>query len=224
VQLFDNGGVLNGGSDNSSIQSFIITVNSANDVPTIYANEILIANNGVQTNITAQHLSSIDKEINNGFLIYTITAPPVNGKIIRSNTSGTAISTFTQQDIYDEKIQYLHNGSYTFEDNLTFNVSDDENTLYDQVFYIDINTAVSVRNNNKTELTIWPNPVTDYLHLQSSNKISQLEVFNITGNRLIHSMPNSNTSTIDLSALIKGFYIIKIQSDKETIVKKIIKN
>jgi methionine-rich copper-binding protein CopC len=223
VQLFDSGGDLEG-ENYSKIRTFTITVNPIDDVPTVHSNKTLIANNGSQTCITSIHLNAIDYEINNGAIIYNITTPPVNGKIIKSGNPGISISTFTQQEIYDENIEYLHNGSYTFADTLSFSISDGRNVLKDQLFCIAVNTTVSVKNSENIEVNIWPNPVADKLFVQSAELISQINIYNISGNLLINSLPYSNAFSIDLSVLNHGHYIVVIQSDNKHYVNKIIKN
>jgi hypothetical protein len=224
VQLFDSGGAERGGINSSYIDTFIITVNPVDDIPTIYNNEVLHANNGSSSTITSGHLSAIDYEIENGSIMYSITAPPVNGKIIKDDNPGTTVTSFKQQDIYDGRIKYLHDGSYTFQDSLLFSVSDSKNVLTDQLFYIVVNTTVSVEDQENVELNIWPNPVSDKLFVQSSQLISQIDVYNITGNLILNTLPESNSSSIDLSMLNQGLYIIKIRSEKGSYVRKIIKN
>ncbi|GAL85255.1 Kelch repeat-containing protein [Sporocytophaga myxococcoides] len=67
--------------------------------------------------------------------------------------------------------------------------------------------------NKLTGITIYPNPVKDYLNLIDSQNRKSLywEIINSTGNKVIHG---NNSQRIDFSELPKGFYIVNIVSEK----------
>ena len=77
---------------------------------------------------------------------------------------------------------------------------------------------------NKSEIVFYPNPVANELALSVSNAINikSIEVYDLTG-RLIKKSKTSET-VIDMSDLVKGNYIVKVNSSEGTIMKKIIKN
>lgn len=76
--------------------------------------------------------------------------------------------------------------------------------------------ATEAENN----ILIYPNPVTNILHIDS-NTIDSVEIFDIKSIKVLHS----NTSNIDMSNFAKGIYFAKIYfKDQSFIVKKIIKN
>lgn len=56
---------------------------------------------------------------------------------------------------------------------------------------------------------IYPNPVKDYLYLVDLKDISTVEIFNLEGK--LQLSITKNTSKIDVSKLLKGFYLIKIK-------------
>ena len=65
---------------------------------------------------------------------------------------------------------------------------------------------------------VYPNPVTDYIHV--SGKFEQLQLFNINGTLL----KQTKESTIHAGYLSSGIYLLKIYSEKDgTSTKKIIK-
>ncbi len=71
-------------------------------------------------------------------------------------------------------------------------------------------------------VSIYPNPATGLIHIESTGNISlpeKIELYDIEG-RLIKSYnTRSNSFGIDVSSLPKGFYTIRIQSEKGIIIK-----
>jgi hypothetical protein len=73
------------------------------------------------------------------------------------------------------------------------------------------------------EIKIFPNPIKDYLTIEtSSNSKQYYEIINLVGVCVFSSYLNK-ISTIDVSFLLNGIYFLKISSEKGNIVKKFIK-
>lgn len=71
---------------------------------------------------------------------------------------------------------------------------------------------------------IYPNPTSDDLNIQTVDYDKyEIHVFNVLGQKVIHSIMEGNHTVFDLSKLNTGVYIIKIQSDKGVYSKKITK-
>lgn len=77
-------------------------------------------------------------------------------------------------------------------------------------------------SNDKTELSIYPNPVKDVLNIQSKNQIVKAEIYDVNGRILVSTSLKGNS--INVSELSKGNYIIKLFSKDKTTVHKFIKN
>ena len=124
-------------------QTFNITVTAVDDdAPTISTNTGLTLNEGATKTITIGMLEANDTDTDNSTLTYTITAALSNGQLENSDNPGVSISSFTQQNISDGKIQYVHDGTNTTSDNFTFKVADGTpNELTGQTFSITV-TAV----------------------------------------------------------------------------------
>ena len=78
---------------------------------------------------------------------------------------------------------------------------------------------------SKSLLTLYPNPVTDILHISSTDIISKVSVYDIQG-KVIKTISeiNSNTSKTDLSRLQNGVYFISVVSENgEKLTKKVVK-
>ncbi|WP_404986771.1 T9SS type A sorting domain-containing protein [Chryseobacterium sp. M5] len=82
--------------------------------------------------------------------------------------------------------------------------------------------STSEISNDKTELSIYPNPVKDVLNIQSKNQIVKAEIYDVNGRILVSTSLKGNS--INVSELSKGNYIIKLFSKHKTTVHKFIKN
>ena len=76
-------------------------------------------------------------------MTYTVTTQPANGRLALSAAPGTAIASFTQDDIANNRVVYVHDGGETASDSFGFTVSDGVGgALAGQVFNFTV-TAVN---------------------------------------------------------------------------------
>ncbi len=83
---------------------------------------------------------------------------------------------------------------------------------------------VSTNNISESQSTeIYPNPASHTIFIKSNSleKIKTISIFNTLGQRVIKN--NSNENQIDISALENGIYILKVELNGETVIRKIIK-
>ncbi len=75
------------------------------------------------------------------------------------------------------------------------------------------------------DVSIYPNPAKEKLIIDNGKvKIEKLELYNVLGERVFHSIPNINQSiTIDVSALPSGVYFLKLKTEKGDVTKKVIR-
>ena len=75
-----------------------------------------------------------------------------------------------------------------------------------------------------TSINIHPNPTKDNLTIETNTKTEQrLEIINLMGQTVYTNVINKK-ATINTSAFANGVYILKLFTDKETVVKKFIKD
>ena len=70
--------------------------------------------------------------------------------------------------------------------------------------------------------TIYPNPTSDVLNIQTEHKISRIEVYDLSG-KLLKSV-DGNNKKLAVSSLNKGMYIIKLYTENGVVNSKFIKN
>ena len=102
-------------------------------------------------------------------------------------------------------------GSYT----VTYDVSDANGNAADTVTRIvTVEDALSVVEIEKIELDIFPNPTSSIWQIKSSKIIESLDLFDLTGKRLIYKKTFSNDIRIDATSLPDGIYLILINKNK----------
>ncbi|WP_035276065.1 cadherin-like domain-containing protein, partial [Desulfogranum japonicum] len=130
-------------------QTFNITIVAIDDdTPTISTNNGLKLNEGATKSIPLDSLEANDTDTDNATLTYTLTSALSNGQAENTDNPGVSISSFTQQNLIDGKIQYVHDGTNTTSDSFTFKVADGvPNELTGQTFSI---TVVAVDDDTPT--------------------------------------------------------------------------
>ena len=110
------------------------------------------------------------------------------------------------------KIPFKHSGSLTF--HMMVNAEERDMT-------IDLATGMVESVCNQIE--IYPNPVTDKLKIRGLTDPVVARIFNIHGQLLFTANTEGHTREIDLSDLSAGYYIIMLETNKETVVKRFLR-
>lgn len=145
----------------------------------------------------------------------------VKSKLLQIDSIYFASSTITIETPRPEEIEYkwLANGKglpvlkvITVAGNIT------------QIEYQDslrLNVSIAeIRNSN--EVNIYPNPVIDYLTIESKSTVTRIQIFDITGKLILE--PNAQLNKINLSGLLSGIYFVKIETESGVNLEKIVKN
>lgn len=83
--------------------------------------------------------------------------------------------------------------------------------------------TLSTNTIDVVNLKIYPNPASDFIFIDSNSesKIDYIEFYNILGNKIL-SINNLDDNKIDIRNFKNGIYFLKIISDNQSLVKKII--
>lgn len=82
-------------------------------------------------------------------------------------------------------------------------------------------STLAVKNIQKENLNIFPNPATDKFYINVNNK-TQVEVFSIIGEQVIRTQITDNKTPISLLNLKPGVYMVQIRQNGNSITKKLI--
>jgi Secretion system C-terminal sorting domain len=83
-------------------------------------------------------------------------------------------------------------------------------------------SSLSADRNLKEEPLIYPNPTAGVLHLKNSDKVKKVAIYDVTG-KIIRAVREGDMSTIDISNLEKGMYIMTIEGENMYSTRKVIK-
>ncbi|XP_007496032.2 extracellular matrix organizing protein FRAS1 isoform X2 [Monodelphis domestica] len=113
-------------------QTFHITINPVDDSLPIVQNTGIRVQEGVRKTVTEFELKAVDADTEAESVTFTIVQLPRHGTIERTSNGQHyhQTSTFTMEDIYQNKISYSHDGSNSLKDRFTFTVSDGTNPFF----------------------------------------------------------------------------------------------
>ena len=82
----------------------------------------------------------------------------------------------------------------------------------------------SISQNTELKINIYPNPTKDYLFIDGATTVSELEIYNALGDKVIHLINDMSAERlkIDLSQKTRGIYFVKIISGNQLINYKIV--
>ena len=114
----------------------------------------------------------------------------------------------------------IENTAYIYFD---FNAPIVTNTAMNTIDLITSSHFQTVNN----DISVFPNPAKDELFISinhfKSKALSYLELYNISGQKVLDQVILQNNSKVDLSALSKGLYLLKTNVDGQVSTVKIIK-
>jgi ligand-binding sensor domain-containing protein len=89
------------------------------------------------------------------------------------------------------------------------------------------NGLLSTDAHSKTmdDIILFPNPANDFITLKMPDGLqnSTVNIFDIQGKKIKTYSINNNRERLDVSAFPSGIYLVKIQSDENYTVKRIVK-
>lgn len=80
--------------------------------------------------------------------------------------------------------------------------------------------TASTEEVNSIKISLYPNPVSDQLHIQTQEEITQINLISFTG-QLLQTW--SNTTTLNISNYANGVYFLQINTQNTSTIEKIIK-
>jgi hypothetical protein len=93
---------------------------------------------------------------------------------------------------------------------------------YGQALYLDnINIsdllATDVGQNEKTEISVYPNPSSGPINFSGTEKGSKLEIFDVSGRKIHETICTSDIQSIDISKAAKGMYYYRITKEMKLV-------
>lgn len=209
-------------------QGNFVWANGAGGKGDDYGEDITVDNQGnvyvtgnIENEVTFGEMSVVSKGLGDIF----VTKQDVNGNFIWSLGSGGkgydfgfGISKDAQDDIY---IAGFFQGVATF-GNITLTGVGQTDIC---IFKIkSCTSSVSDANNLSESVQLFPNPVSHSFTINTeSAKIRNYTIYNISGDMICNKKMELSSTEIDISSLPSCMYFIMLDTDKGSLLKKIIK-
>jgi hypothetical protein len=85
-----------------------------------------------------------------------------------------------------------------------------------------VNTALS--NANSNNFLMYPIPSGNKINVQNDEKIQVVEIYDLSGKRVLQQLFNANQVAVNLDTINNGIYIIQIKTETNSIQQKIVIN
>jgi hypothetical protein len=132
-------------------------------------------------------------------------------------------STLIKEKLYPNqtgntlKVKDLADGDYTF----SFKTVDNFGNKSASTASVSATVKTTSANYHSTEISVYPNPVLNTLTIRGIDIINKVEIIGITGN-IVKSLYGFDK--IDVTELLKGVYILKVNGNNKVFTSRFIKN
>ena len=124
VVINDNGNTGTGGGTDQTLGSVNVDITAVNDAPLVGTNTGTTVAEGGSVTITTAMLNEADVDDAGAGLTYTVTSSPTNGQLELTTGPGVAITSFTQDDIDNNRVIFVHDGTQAAADSFDFSLAD----------------------------------------------------------------------------------------------------
>lgn len=170
-----------------------------NNIQFTYVNTAVQGEYKLMWNITANNIAqtSLQKSING--TQFTNAATFTDGN--KQNHKGYAVQLTNDVEYY--RLQYT---------------STSGNIYYSGIIKLS-------KKSGGASIKVYPNPTSDFIRVNSSNKIDAVVISKLNGQQVAFATPKNNFYTFDMSLLPKGMYLMKVIDEKgNTFTEKVIRN
>lgn len=221
-----------GPNDIGTITSWGLTICSTVIIP---APNFINNSINVETNTNYTILNSDLQASTNGELavdqIFTIIEETSFGILKKEGIILETGNTFSQADIDNNLITFSNNQNANFSDHFKVNIENASGGwLPNQIINI---FSESLNNPESTykNITLWPNPTNGKVHIKFTNGFNAhnttIVVTDLQGRKLLSykdiSLDNNQKTSVNLSKLSAGSYIISVYSGKVKVIKHLVK-
>jgi uncharacterized repeat protein (TIGR03803 family) len=149
-------------------------------------------------------------------------ATPESGCIFKINSEGKNYSLLYQ--FQDANNGYYPDGSMLFYGKKLWGMTERGGAVDSGVIFTYSLIAQSVQDmNNLPEVTIFPNPASDYTRITSSKEIITLTLSDMNGRIILEQDHPGKSATITTSGLPVGIYFVRITGRDYTVTRKIVR-
>ncbi|XP_010786474.1 FRAS1-related extracellular matrix protein 2-like, partial [Notothenia coriiceps] len=135
---------------NPVFRTFRISITDVDNKKPVVTIHGLVVTEGENKLITPFELTVEDRDTFDHLLKFTVTQIPVHGRLLFNNTR--PVTSFTKQDLNENRISYKHDGTESAEDSFSFTVTDGTHTD----FFIFPDSVFETRKPQMMKITVLP--------------------------------------------------------------------
>ncbi len=141
-----------------------------------------------------------------------------DGELVwQSNLGGSLEDEGTSISIVDQKL-FVAAKSFSSDGDVGENKGDSD------VWLMKFNLEkLSTNEMNLINISVYPNPVKDYLYISSDQIIKEIKLYDISGKEIIHMKTYSTNSKLNMESFNPGIYTLQIIKNASIQTKKMIK-
>lgn len=146
----------------------------------------------------------------------TVTSPDTSADIVidaPTVSDNVGVSTLTNNFNQTEDASGTYPSGTTV---VEYVVTDEAGNQTTCSFSVTVEVVQSVADRDELEINVYPNPAQDFITISSSQKVDRIRIFDITGKVVSDKKNPQSTSTLDVSMLSKGIYIIELKHGQST--------
>jgi len=214
--------------DGGDIDSFVLNFCSVAAIPNalnFVNNPILTTTNSTKI-ILPTELNAQTELQTSADQVYTLVQTTLLGELKKENVTLSVGSTFTQDDINQNKISYTNALTLGATDTFKVNVLNGANGwLPNQTGTITIQNQMNVSDLNLSEIVVYPNPTSKNLTIKlptNSYNNGKFSLVDLQGRTILTKEINQTEESLLLDYLSEGIYLLTISVDNQKITKKIV--
>ncbi len=153
---------------------------------------------------------------------HTVNIEVANGTDLSNLTATYTLSTGASATVLGTP-QTSGISTLNFTSPVVYNIlAEDGFTNQDWIIYVSI--AVDINKHHKNNiLKIYPNPTNNIVTIESSDlNINKINILDITGRTIYQEKEKSRKCIVNVNDYPKGIYLIKIEMNNQTIIKKLV--
>ena len=131
--------------------------------------------------------------------------------------------TWLSLDIPLSSFTIAGGGKLNRNDIVQFIITSDLGIVYYDNVYFYKGTSLGTTSFEKSKLKVYPNPASSTLTIEANSAIERVSIHNVLGQEVLSRSPKTNNTTLDISNLQKGTYIVRTTSEGKTETTKVLK-
>lgn len=104
-------------------------------------------------------------------------------------------------------------------DDITYSTANWNNIDAGASFSLNCGSSAALNENELNNINFYPNPATNYITIKTNNNLTSIEIFDLTG-ALVQT---ENTNSFSIENLNGGVYMMNINTNNGTVIKRLIK-